>query len=117
MSFSISQGAGAGRLGFFVLSLAMYDGGGRFAGIFADPLPNTHHVPAGRVHDLAAAILDLLLNRQFGSKRPNDDDIVWAKIGDVRLFVSTGQVLDAQRRNLLVDLRIVNDFADNEEAT
>src|SRR3954470_21165794 len=108
MSFSISQGAGAGRLGFFVLSLAMYDGGGRFAGIFADPLPNAHHVPAGRVHDLAAAILDLLLNRELGSKSRDNDDVVWLEVGNVRLLIPPGQVLDAQRRNLLVDLGVVD---------
>ena len=117
MSLAVTEGAGTGRLRLFVLGLAVNDRGRRFAGVFADPLPDAHHVAAGSVHDLAAAILDLLLNGKFGAESGDDDNIVGLQIGDVGLFVVAGQVLDAERRDLLVDLGIVNDFTNNEEPT
>ena len=95
----------------------MNDRSHALAGIFAHPFPNAHDVAASSVDDLAAAILYLLQNGQLGSERGHDDDVVGPQFGDVGLLVSAGQVLDAERRNLLVHFRVVNDFADDEEAT
>ena len=63
MSASVAKRARAGRLGFFVLGFAVNDGSGRFAGVFAHAFPDTHHVSASGIDNLAAAILDLLLDR------------------------------------------------------
>src|SRR4051794_8151403 len=72
MSLAVAEGARAGGLGFFVRSLAMDDRRRRFARIFPDAFPNTHHVAAGRVDDLTTAILNLLLNGQLGPERRHD---------------------------------------------
>ena len=87
MTLAIAQRARAGRLGFLVLGLAVNDGSGRFARVFAHAFPNAHHVAASRIDDLATAILDLLLDRQFRSKRRHDDNVVRLQIGNVGLFV------------------------------
>ena len=63
MSLAIAQGARAGCLGLLVLGLAVDDGSGRFARVFAHALPNTHYVAASRINNLAAALLDLLQGR------------------------------------------------------
>src|SRR5947207_10661904 len=116
MAFAVAQCAGAGRLGFFVFGLAVNNRSHAFAGIFADPFPHAHDVAASGIDNLASAILYLLQNGQFRSERRQDDNVVGLQFGNVGLFVSSGQVLDAERGYLLVHLRVVNDFADNEEA-
>ena len=55
MAFAVTERARTGGLGFFVLSFAVNDRGGRFAGVFANSLPDTHDVAAGGVDDLATA--------------------------------------------------------------
>ena len=69
MPAPVAERARAGRLGLLVLGLAMNDRSGRFARIFAHSFPDAHHVAASGIDDLAAALLDLLLDRQLGSER------------------------------------------------
>src|SRR6266850_3260674 len=87
VSATIAESARTRGFGLFVLRLPMNDGCSRFTGVFAYSLPNAHHVPAGRINNLTTAIFDLLLNRQFGSKRRHDDDVIETEIGDVRLLI------------------------------
>src|ERR1700730_6064330 len=115
VSFAIAKCARARGLGLFVFRLSVNNRGGRFAGIFAHAFPNAHHVAAGRIDDLAAAIFDLLQDRQFRSESGHDNDVVRLQIGYLRLLIMSGQILDAQRSNLLIDLRIVNDFPDDKK--
>src|SRR6476619_2509498 len=95
VSAAIAESARTRGLRLFVLRLAVNDGCSRFTCVFAYSLPNAHHVPASRINNLAAAILDLLLDRQFGSKCRHDDDVLGTEIGNVRLLISAGEVLDA----------------------
>ena len=95
MSLAIAQGARAGCLGLLVLGLAVDDGSGRFAGVFAHALPNTHYVAASRIDNLAAALLDLLQGRQFRSERRYDHHILGLQIGNFGLLVFPHQVLNA----------------------
>ena len=94
MSAAVTERARTGGFRLFVLRLPVNDGCSRFTCVFAYSLPNAHHVPASRINNLATAILDLLLDRQFGSKRRHDDDILGAEISDVRFFIFTGEILD-----------------------
>src|SRR5512132_1035971 len=94
VSAAIAESARTGGFGLFVLRLPVNDGCSRFTCVFAYSLPNAHHVPASRINNLAAAILDLLLDRQFGSKCRHDDDVVGAEIRDVRLLIFAGEILD-----------------------
>ena len=95
MPFAVAERARTGRLGFFVLGFAVNDGSGRFARVFAHPLPDTHDVAAGGVDNLAAALLDLLQNRNLGPESRHDDHILRLQIGDVGLLVLPDQILDA----------------------
>ena len=87
MSLAVAERARAGRLGFFVLGLAVNDRRGGFARVFAHPFPDAHDVAASRIDDLAAAILDLLQNRELGAERGHDDDVIRLQIRDVGLLV------------------------------
>ena len=95
MSCAGTERARAGRLGFLVLRLAVNNRGRRFAGIFADALPDAHHVAAGRVDDLAPAVLDLLLDGKLGAEGRDDDHVVGPEFADIGLLVFSHQVLDA----------------------
>src|ERR1700694_3891042 len=57
MPFAVAESARAGRLCLFMFRLAVNDRGGGFARVFADTFPNAHHVAAGGIQDLAAALL------------------------------------------------------------
>jgi len=63
MPAAVTESARAGGLCFFVFSLPVNDRSGRFARVLAHSLPDAHHVSTRGVDNLAAAILDLLLNR------------------------------------------------------
>ena len=73
----------------------MDDGGGRFARIFSDALPDAHHVPTRGIDDLAAAVLDLLLDRQFRSERRHNHHVFRSEIGDIGLLVFAGKISNA----------------------
>ena len=62
MALSVTERARAGCLRLFVFGFAVNDGSSLFARIFTDPFPDAHHVAAGRVDNLAATVLDLLLD-------------------------------------------------------
>src|ERR1051326_2138789 len=99
-----------------MLGLAMNNRGHALAGIFAHPFPNAHDIAAGGVDNLAAVIPDLLQNGQLRAEGGEDNYVLRLQFGNVRLFIWTGQVFDSERRDLLVDFRIVNNLANDEEA-
>ena len=67
----------------------MNDRSRRFARVFANPFPYAHHVAAGRIDDLAAAFLDLLLDGKLGAEGRDDHDILRprARLMSASLFV------------------------------
>ena len=95
MAASVAEGAGAGGLGLFVLGFAVNDGSSRFAGIFAHAFPDAHHVAASRIDNLAAAVFDLLLDRQFGSEGRHDHHVFRAEFRNVGLLVFAGKIFNA----------------------
>src|SRR6476620_11212704 len=94
VSATIAESARTRGFGLFVFRLPVNNGCSRFTCVFAYSLPNAHHVPASRINNLATAILDLLLDRQFGSKRRHDDDVVGTEIGDIRFLIFASEILD-----------------------
>src|SRR6266480_3990755 len=92
MAASVAERTRAGGLGLFVLGFAMNDGSSRFASVFAHAFPNAHHVAASGIDNLAAAILDLLLDRQLSSKCRDEHDVFGSEIGNVRLFILAGEI-------------------------
>jgi len=63
MSLAVAERARTSCFRLFMFGFAVNNGSSRFARIFTDPFPDAHHVAAGRIDDLAAAVLDLLLDR------------------------------------------------------
>src|SRR5579862_1072622 len=115
MAVAVEYGAGARGFRFLVLGFAVNDGCGVFVGVLAHPLPDTHHVAAGGVDDLAAALLQLRERGDFRPERGDDDHVLGGEVVDLRLAPFADEVLDAERGNLLVDLRVVDDLAQDEE--
>src|SRR5256885_327250 len=62
MSATVAERARAGCLRFFVFSLSVNDRRGRLARVLAHSFPDAHYVPARGIHNLTAAVLDLLLD-------------------------------------------------------
>ena len=94
VSAPIAERSRAGGLGFFVLGLAMNNGRDRFAGIFPHSFPDAHHVSTCGIDNLAAAVFDLLLDRQFRPKRRHDHDIFRSQIGNVGVLVFAGKIFN-----------------------
>src|SRR6266481_2105741 len=115
MPAAVAKRARAGSLGFLVFGFAVNDRGSRFACVFTNPLPNAHYVAASRIDNLATAVFDLLLDRQFRSERRYDHHVFRAQIGNVSLLVLASEVLNSQRGDLMIDLRVVNDFTDDKQ--
>jgi hypothetical protein len=63
MPAAVAKRARASSLGLLVFGFAVNDRGSRFACVFTNPLPNAHYVTTRGIDNLAAAVLDLLLNR------------------------------------------------------
>ena len=63
VALPVTDRARTGCFRLLVFGFAVNDGSSRFARVFADPLPHAHHVAARGIDNLAAAVLDLLLNR------------------------------------------------------
>ena len=95
MTLAVAERARAGGLGFLVLGLAVDDGSGGFARVFAHAFPDTHDVAAGGVDDLAAAFFDLLQGGKLGAEGGNDHDVVRLRSAMSACLFCPMQVLDA----------------------
>ena len=111
MARAVGAGLGGGGLGFLVLGFAVDDAGDSFLGVLADPFPDAHHVPAGRVHQLAALGHQFGAGAHLGAESGDDDHIVGAQARQFLLRGLGGNDLDAHVVNLVVDFRVVNDLA------
>ena len=80
MTVAVGAGLRSGGLGFLVLGFAVDDAGDGFLGILAHAFPDTHHVAAGRVHQLAALFLELAAGGHFGAERRDDDGIAGVQL-------------------------------------
>ena len=91
----------------------MDDAGDLVLGILPHALPDAHHVAAGRIHEPAAFGLELLPRRDFRPEGGDDDDVVFLQVRDVGVLLLAGEELDAHGADLVVDLRVVDDLAEN----
>ena len=110
MARSVGGGLGGGGLGFLVLGLAVDDAGHALARILPHPLPDAHHVPAGRVHQFASLGHQLLLGLHLRPEGRDDDHVPGLQSRQFRVRRLGGNDLNAHVANLVVDLRVVDDF-------
>ena len=92
----------------------MDDVGDLLAGILADTLPDAHHVAAGGVDDGTTALGQLIPDT--ADLRPEGGDhhrVALAKIVDIRRLVAAGEKRHAHVPDLLVDVRVVDDLAED----
>ena len=115
MTVAATQCARTRRFSLFVLGFTVNDGGNAFARVFSNAFPYAHDVAASGINDLATAIFDLLQDGQLCPKSRKDHDVVGFQFGNVGLLMASGQIFDAERGDLLVDFRIVDNFPDNVE--
>src|SRR5260370_21477181 len=104
MSLAIAERARTGCLGLFVFGFAMNDGGGRFAPVFADTLPDAHHVTASGIDNPTATLLGLLTDPQFPSVRALNDHFVCSESGTVGLCFLPTDVLDPSPPDFVIHL-------------
>jgi hypothetical protein len=102
-----------GGLGLLVLGLAVDDAGDVILRVLPDAFPDAHHVAAGRVHDHATFGLDVFTGADFGAEGGNDDGITGLQEFEFLVRGLVGNDLDAHVADLVVDLRVVDDFAEH----
>ena len=102
-----------GRAGFFMLHLAVNNGGESFARVPHDILPHVQHRPARRIHERASLAGQLGHVADGDAKSRKDDDIVRAQ--EIGAFAAIRQEADAGFAEAIVDVRVVNDFAGQED--
>jgi len=105
----------AGGLGLLMPGLAVNDAGDVILRILADAFPDAHDVAAGRIHKPAAFGFELLPHGDFHPESGNNDNVILLQVGDVRVLFAAGEELDAHRADLIVDLRVMDDFAEDVE--
>ena len=93
----------------------MNDTGDLLLCVGAHAFPDAHHIAAGGVHNLTALGFEFLPNGYFRAKCRDDHNIAFAQIIDIRRLVGAGQELNAHLPNLVVYLRVMDDFTQNIE--
>ncbi len=111
MARAVGGGLGGGGLGFLVLGLAVDDAGDAFLGILADAFPDAHHVAASGVHQFAAFGDEFFLRVHLRAEGGNDDHVPGVQTAQFLLARLGGNDLDAHVANLVIDLRVMDDFA------
>ena len=112
MSAAVGAGLGAGGLGFLVPCLAVNDARDAFLGILPDAFPDAHHVAAGGVHEHAALFFKPFARADLGAKRGNHHHVAGVQPGHFLLGRLGRNDLDAHVADLVVDLGVVDDFAE-----
>ena len=92
----------------------MNDRGDAFGGILADAFPNAHDIAAGGINNLATAGFDIGHHINFRTECRNDDDVALLQAVEVGRCWARGKVFDAQGLHLRVDIRVVDDFAEEK---
>ncbi len=111
----VAEGARGGGAGFLVGGFAVDDGREVAFGVVADPAPDGHDIAAGGVDGGAAAFCDLLHDGGFSAEGWDDDDIVWVEGFEFVVGWPAGEEADVHFAELAIDLRVVDDFAEEEE--
>src|SRR6185436_5571482 len=103
-------------LGLLVIVLAVDEGGITVPGVALDPLPHVQHRSTGSVDQHAADAAKPLEVANGDAERRHDHDVVWADLGEVELTLRfLGEEGNAHGTELLIDMGIVNDLADQKE--
>ena len=114
--FLVAKGTGGGGAGFLVGGFAVDDGGETVAGIGANAFPDAHDVAASGVDHGAAALLDEFHEASFGAEGGDDDDVFRGQRGDLGEVLFDGNADDAFFIELAIDLGVVDNFAEQEDA-
>ena len=105
-----------GRLGLLVVVLAVDDRGEAVAGVALHPLPDVEHRAAGGIDQHAADRPQTLEVADGHSEGRQDDDVVGGDAAEVEFAgLAPEEELHAHVAQLLVDMGIVDDLADQEQ--
>ena len=101
------------RPGLFVLHLAVDDGGEAVLRVARDVLPHVQHRPAGGIHERAALSGQLRHFLDGDPERRQDHDVFCPQ--RLAAFARVREEPDAVVAQALVDVRVVDDFAGQED--
>jgi hypothetical protein len=110
---AISSRLRSGGLRFLVPHLAVDDGGVATLCVSADVFPDVEHRTTRGVDERAAPLLELLEQRDRYAERRQDHHVGGAQL--VERLPVVGEEADSHRAQLLVDMRVVDDFAGEED--
>lgn len=109
-----SEGTGCGRPGFLVIGLAMNDGGNVVFGVVAHSAPYFHYITTGGVDDVAADLGESVHEMGRGSEGRDNHDILVGELVVIGAHFPPWEGNDSHFAELGVDLRVVDDFANQE---
>ena len=109
---AFADGLRDGGLGFLVPGLAVDDGGGALVAVLAHALPDAHDVAAGGVDLVAADFLEAVEHLHLRAEGGDDDDVLLGQAVEVVDAARFLELLDAHVAELVVDLGVVDDFAE-----
>jgi hypothetical protein len=106
-----------GRLGFFVVVLAMDDGGVTIAGIALHPLPHVQDRSTRGVYQNAANGAEPLEVPDGDAKRRHDHDVFRGNLAEIEVPILTvAQKRDPHLGELLIDMGIMDDLSNEKES-
>jgi hypothetical protein len=113
MALAGGGGPGGGGFGFLVPGFAVDDAGDGLVGILAHPFPDAHDVAAGGIHKAAPFLFEEPHGCDLGAEGGDNDDIVGFEVFDAGVLFLAGEELDAHGADLVIDLGVMDDFAEN----
>ena len=108
---AFADGLRDGGLGFLVPGLAVDDGGGALVAVLADAFPDAAYVAAGGVDLVAADFVEAVEHFHFRAEGGDDDDVLPGQAVEIVDAARFLELLDAHVAQLVVDLGVVDDFA------
>ncbi len=114
--FIIAKGTRCGGAGFLMPGFAMDDAGDAVFGVAAHATPYFHHIAAGGIDNAASLGVDLIHEARGRTEGRHDNDIVGRELIVFGAQFLPWQGNDAHVDQLAVDLGVVDDFSNQENA-
>ncbi len=99
-----------------MVGLAVDDRGDALAGISAHAPPDFHDVATGGVNHITSSFRHLVHERCGGTEGRDDHHVVRTQIGIVSAHIPPWQRDDAHLAQVSIDVGVVDDFTDEENA-
>ena len=109
--------AGSRGHGFLMSRLPMDDAGNLLGSVLAHPLPNTHDISTRGVDNLTSSRFDCLHRGNLRTEGGHDDHVLHHELRDLCVVRVSGKIANAHGGELGIYLWVVNDLAQQRNAT